>query len=198
MGFDKRIGMSFLQAGLGYGGSCFPKDVLSLIDTAKRLNESPELLETVVKVNQNRLGRFVSRVEKRLGNLQGKRIAVLGLAFKPNTDDLREAKSIEVIQWLLERKAEVVAYDPVAMDNCKQLLPQITYASGPYDAAEGADAILIITEWNEFKLLNLQKIADGMRKKIIFDGRNIYQPERVEKAGIKYICIGRGSACMAD
>lgn len=198
MGFDKRIGMSFLQAGLGYGGSCFPKDVLSLIQTAKRFNESPDIFESIVNVNLNRLPRFLSRIEKRLGSLEGKRVAVLGLAFKPNTDDLREAKSIEIINWLLERKAEVVAYDPVAMDNTRQIFPDITYASGPYEAAGGADALLIVTEWNEFKLLNLSKVASVMRQKVIFDGRNIYQPERVTKAGIEYFSIGRASNSVAD
>jgi UDPglucose 6-dehydrogenase len=191
MGYDKRIGSSFLQAGLGFGGSCFPKDTLSIIQTAKRFGLATDLFEAIIRVNERRVPRFLARIEERLGSVAQKRIAVLGLAFKPNTDDLREAKSLEIIRWLLDHGAQVVAYDPAAVDRARAVFPQIQYAQSAYEAAEGADAVVIVTEWNEFKLLNLDKLGASMRKPILFDGRNIYPPERVAKAGIDYVSIGR-------
>ncbi|MDX2177006.1 MAG: UDP-glucose/GDP-mannose dehydrogenase family protein [Candidatus Sumerlaeia bacterium] len=195
MGADQRIGKEFLQAGLGYGGSCFPKDTLSLIHTAKALGEDFAMLEEVVKTNDRRTKRFVERIVKHFGgSLAGKRIGVLGLAFKPNTDDMRDAKSVEVIKHLHAAGAKVVAYDPIATDNAKPMLPaDIGYEKSAYDAAKGADALVIMTEWNEFKLLNLEKVQDAMGSPVIFDGRNIYPLDRMERTGFEYHSIGRRS-----
>ncbi len=192
MGYDRRIGGDFLSAGLGYGGSCFPKDTLSLIHTAQMFDEDNELLRAVVRVNDRRVPRFCDRIERRLKPLAGRRIGMLGLAFKPNTDDLREARSLEIIRWLLERGAMVRAYDPVAMGGARELIGDLELASHAYEAAEGADALVVVTEWNEFKLLNLERLRDLMRQPIVFDGRNIYSAERMEQCGIEYHGIGRG------
>ncbi|MCX7014984.1 MAG: UDP-glucose/GDP-mannose dehydrogenase family protein [Candidatus Sumerlaeota bacterium] len=191
MGFDKRIGPAFLQAGLGFGGSCFPKDTLSIIQSAKRYGLSADLFEAILRVNKERIPRFLERIQQKLGSVAKKRIAVLGLAFKPNTDDLRDAKSLEILQWLLDQGAEVAAYDPVAMERAKELFPTVRYAQSAYEAADGADAAIVVTEWNEFKLLNLDKLRAAMRQPFLFDGRNIYPPERVRKAGFEYVSIGR-------
>ncbi|MCD6384899.1 UDP-glucose/GDP-mannose dehydrogenase family protein [Candidatus Sumerlaeota bacterium] len=191
MGYDQRIGMHFLQAGLGFGGSCFPKDTLSLIHTARKYGEEFRLLEEVIKINQQRVPRFVERIAQRLNPLNNKTIAVLGLAFKPDTDDLRDAKSVELITLLRERGATIKAYDPVAINNARKILPDIIYCKNSYDAAEGADALVIVTEWNEFKLLNLERLKSVMQQPIIFDGRNIYDPKRIRKMGFEYYSIGR-------
>jgi UDPglucose 6-dehydrogenase len=190
MGYDARIGPHFLQAGLGYGGSCFPKDTLSLLCTAKKFKEDASILEAVIKVNDSRVPRFVDRITEKLKPIKGKVIGILGLAFKPNTDDLRDAKSLDLIRNLLKRKALVKVYDPVAMENCKDALKNVTFCKNAYDVAKGADALVVVTEWNEFKLLNLDKLRQNMRGPYLFDGRNIYTRERVERAGFKYICIG--------
>jgi UDPglucose 6-dehydrogenase len=194
MGYDHRIGDSFLQPGLGYGGSCFPKDTDSLIQTAAKFGVDFKLLRSVVEINQLRVPHFVGIIRRGLGEIKGKTLAVLGLAFKPNTDDMREAKSIELIQRLLDEGANITAYDPVAMENAKKILPQITYCSNPYEAARGADGLVIVTEWREFKLLNLEKIRGLMKSPIIFDGRNIYNPERKRRLGFKYYSIGRDNS----
>jgi UDPglucose 6-dehydrogenase len=191
VGSDARIGQSFLQAGLGYGGSCFPKDVESLVHTSVKFGEEFKLLKTVVEINKNRVPRFISRIRKALKTIKGKNIAIFGLAFKPNTDDLREAKSIEVIRLLLEEGAKIQAYDPIAIENCKKIYPKIKYFNTSYAAADGADAIVVITEWNEFKFLALEKLREVMRQPIIFDGRNILDPKRVKAAGFEYYSIGR-------
>jgi UDPglucose 6-dehydrogenase len=191
MGYDKRIGPEFLQAGLGFGGSCFPKDTLSLRYVARKFGEDSSLLDAVLAINDNRVARLINRIEQRLGGVQGKTFAILGLAFKPNTDDLRDAKSIEIIRQLLEKGGIVQAYDPVAMENAKAILKDVTFCKSAYDAAEGADAVVIVTDWNEFKLLNLEKLREKVRQPVIFDGRNIYQPERVRKYGFEYFSIGR-------
>jgi len=190
MGYDTRIGAHFLGAGLGYGGSCFPKDTLSLLCTAKKLGEDSTLLEAVIDINENRVPRFVKRISARLKPMKGKVIGVLGLAFKPNTDDLRDAKSLEIIKNLLKKKAIVRVYDPIALENAKPLLKGAVFCKNPYDLAKGTDALVVVTEWNEFKLLNLEKLRQSMRGCYLFDGRNIYTRERAERAGFKYICIG--------
>jgi len=192
MGYDNRIGPSFLQAGLGFGGSCFPKDTLSLIHTAKKFGENFSLLEEVVRINEQRVPYLLSLIEEKLGNLQAKVVGILGLSFKPNTDDLRDAKSLELIRELLERKCHVKAYDPVAMERCKKIYPQVEYCENAYKVAEGADVLVIVTDWNEFKQLNLQKIKQLMRGKLIADGRNIYIPQLVRQVGFDYLSIGRG------
>lgn len=191
VGSDSRIGAAFLQPGLGYGGSCFPKDTLALIGTAESLGYDFQLLKSVVEVNARQTPRFLSLMEETLGGLEDKTIAVLGLAFKPNTDDLRDAKSLEIIAALLAGRAQVRAYDPVAMPRAKEIFPQIYYGENAYDAAQGADALVIVTEWNEFKLLNLERIQTAMRGNVVFDGRNIYDPARMARLGFDYYGIGR-------
>ncbi len=192
MGLDPRIGSSFLQAGLGFGGSCFPKDSDSLIQSASNFGCEFRLLKAVMETNRERASRFAELIQKVLGPLEGRTIAVLGLAFKPNTDDMREAKSIEVIQLLHAAGATVKAYDPAATENARRLLPpEVRYGQSSYEAAEGADAVAIVTEWNEFKLLNLERLKQVMRRPLIFDGRNIYEPERLRKLGFEYHSIGR-------
>jgi len=192
MGMDARIGPSFLQAGLGYGGSCFPKDTDSLIHTAAKLDYDFKLLRAVVTINRERSQRFVQIIQNALSPLSDKVIAVLGLAFKPNTDDMRDAKSLEVISDLVKAGATVRAYDPVAVANAKPLLPPgIVYTHSAYEAAEGADGLAIVTEWNEFRFLNMERVKQAMRRPIIFDGRNIYEPERIRRLGFAYHSIGR-------
>ncbi|HZV96400.1 MAG TPA: UDP-glucose/GDP-mannose dehydrogenase family protein [Candidatus Nitrosocosmicus sp.] len=192
MGLDNRIGSAFLQAGLGYGGSCFPKDVDSLIHTAGRLGYDFKLLKSVVEINRERAGRLVEMIRKVLGPMDDKTVAVLGLAFKPNTDDMREAKSVEVIQQLHGAGATVRAYDPVAADNAHPLLPEgVIYSASPYEAAQDADAVVLVTEWNEFKFLNLERLRSVLRRRAIFDGRNIWEPDRMRRLGFEYYSIGR-------
>lgn len=192
MGYDRRIGPEFLQAGLGFGGSCFPKDTLSLRHVARKFGEDSSLLDAVLSINDDRVPRFARRIVERFGgDLAGKTIGVLGLAFKPNTDDMREAKSVELIRMLQDKGAAIRAYDPVAMENAKKLLQGVTFCRSAYEAAEGVDALVIVTDWNEFKLLDLEKLQRKMRQPLIFDGRNIYQPERMRKYGFEYVSIGR-------
>ena len=191
MGLDSRIGTNFLEPGLGYGGSCFPKDVDSFIKTAERFSFPFDILKAVVEVNRQRVPNFVNKMKEVLGGFKGKTVGILGLSFKPNTDDIRDAKSLEIIAKLLEEGASIRAYDPVAMENTRALFPDITYCNNAYNVAEGCDAVTIVTEWREFKFLNLEKIKQVMKKPIIFDGRNIYQPERKKKLGFEYYSIGR-------
>src|SRR6267143_1996020 len=192
MGLDARIGAAFLQAGLGYGGSCFPKDTDSLVHTAATLGYRFDILRAVVDVNAGRAGHFVSMIERALAPLHSRRIAILGLSFKPNTDDMREAKSVEVISRLVELGATVCAYDPVAMTNAQKMLPTVVeYADSPYAAATGADGVALITEWNEFKFLNLERLRTVMRRPLVFDGRNVWEAERMRRLGFEYYSIGR-------
>jgi len=192
MGLDRRIGGAFLQAGLGYGGSCFPKDVDSLIHTAGRLGYDFKLLRSVAEINRERAAHLVETVAKALGPLDDKTVAVLGLAFKPNTDDMREAKSVEVVQLLHAAGARIRAYDPAAMDNAKRLLPaSVTFSDSPYEAAEGAHAVVLVTEWNEFKYLNLERLRGLLKRPVIFDGRNLWEPERMRRLGFEYYSVGR-------
>ncbi len=198
MGMDPRIGGAFLQAGLGYGGSCFPKDTDSLIQTSAALGYDFRMLRSVVDVNRERIARFVSLIQKALDPLDDRVIAVLGLAFKPKTDDMRDARSVEVIARLLAAGARVRAYDPAAMPNAQRVLPAgVEYCPSSYDAAAGADAVVIATEWNEFKLLNLERLREVMRRPLVFDGRNIYEPERMRRLGFEYHSIGRKPAYPA-
>src|SRR6059036_2946616 len=192
MGLDPRIGPAFLQAGLGYGGSCFPKDTDSLVHTAAARGVDFVLLRAAVEINQERASHFVRMIEKALAPLDDKRVAVLGLAFKPNTDDMREAKSIEVVARLVQLGAQVRAYDPVAAENARRVLPAgVVYCDSPYAAATDADAVALVTEWNEFKLLNLERLRAVMRRPIVFDGRNLWEPERMRRLGFEYHSIGR-------
>jgi UDPglucose 6-dehydrogenase len=192
IGLDSRIGLAFLQPGLGYGGSCFPKDVDSLIHTAAHLGYDFKLLRSVVEINKERAAHLADTMRKALGPLDDKTISVLGLAFKPNTDDMREAKSLEVIRLLHASGARVRAYDPVAMDNARALVPEgVTFTESAYAAAEGADAIALITEWNEFRYLNLERLRRLLRRPVVFDGRNLWEPERMRRLGFEYHSIGR-------
>jgi len=192
MGLDPRIGAAFLSAGLGYGGSCFPKDTDSLVHTAATLGYDFAMLRAVVDVNRERAGHFVDLMVKALGPLDGRVVAVLGLAFKPNTDDMREAKSVEVVERLLELGATVRVYDPVAMDHARKTLPDgVQYCESPYEAAGGADAVALVTEWNEFKFLNLERLRGVLRRPAVFDGRNLWEPERMRRLGFEYYSIGR-------
>jgi len=194
MGLDTRIGKQFLKAGIGYGGSCFPKDVRALVKIGEDLGVDLNLLKEVDKVNISRVKKFVDKVKKALWILKGKKIAVLGLAFKPETDDIRNAPSISVIHTLQSEGAQLFLYDPKAMDNMKGVVPEsdkVVYAESPYEAVKDTNALLIITEWDEFRCLDLKKIKELMANPILIDGRNIYAPEEVRKLGFEYYSIGR-------
>ena len=193
IGSDPRIGTHFLYAGCGYGGSCFPKDVKALIKTASDEGQELKVLKAVEAANDHQKHVLIEKVTRRFGeNLAGKHFAVWGLAFKPNTDDMREAKSVEVVTLLHEGGAKIKAYDPVATENARRLLPRgVAYCASPYEAAEKADALALLTEWNEFKFLNLERLRSLMRRPVIFDGRNLYEPERMRRLGFEYHSIGR-------
>lgn len=192
MGLDKRIGPAFLQAGCGYGGFCFPKDLLAFIKIAEELGYDFELLKDVAKINEGQKLAVVRMVKELLWNLKGKTIGVLGLAFKPNTDDMREAPSITIIEALKNEGARIKAYDPVAMDRARMILKDIGYCQDPYEVAEDCDCLAIITEWQEFKELDLLRIKKLLTKPNIVDGRNIYQPDEMKELGFNYRSIGRG------
>jgi UDPglucose 6-dehydrogenase len=192
MGYDKRIGPLFLDAGLGYGGSCFPKDVKALAYMAAEKGRHPQLLYAVMDINNDRRPMAVNRIQEMLGDLAGKTIGLLGLSFKPNTDDMRDAPSIDIANALLAQGAQVRAYDPVAMDVAGPLLPNVEMFSDVYTMAQSCDALLVVTEWNEFKQLDLSRLRGLMSQAIIFDGRNIYDPDVVRRAGFKYRGLGRG------
>jgi len=194
MGMDKRIGPHFLNAGIGFGGSCFPKDVLALAHMAEDAGCPPQLLRATLAINHDARTRFVGKVERALGTLAGATVAVWGLAFKPDTDDLREAPSLEIIRALQARGATVRAHDPVAMDAARPLLPGVTLCADPYEAARGADAVALITDWAEFKGLDLARVSWTLRRPILIDGRNIYDPEAVAALGFTYHGMGVRSA----
>jgi UDPglucose 6-dehydrogenase len=192
IGADKRIGPHFIEAGLGFGGSCFPKDVISLERTATDLGCDMGLLREVIAINKDRVSHFADRILNRFPEMDGRTFGVLGLAFKPNTDDMREAKSVEIIKILLSKGAKVKAYDPVAEENARKLLPEITYCSNAYDVAKNVDGLILVTEWREFRSLDMERIRGLMKTPIIFDGRNFYDPERKRSLGFEYYSIGRG------
>lgn len=191
VGLDKRIGRSFLYPGVGYGGSCFPKDVKALISQSQKIGYDFELLKAVDNINQEARKVFVQKIKNTLKTLKGKTIGILGLSFKPNTDDMREAPSIYTIEELQKEGAHIKAFDPEATNNAKKLLKKVTFCKSAYEAANGADGLVIVTEWNEFKLLDLAKIKDKMKNPVVFDGRNIYDPGKMKKLGFIYIGIGR-------
>jgi UDPglucose 6-dehydrogenase len=192
MGHDKRIGHHHLQPGLGYGGSCFPKDVDSLIQTARKFDYNFSLLQSAADINRERIQRFINNVENVVESIENKTFALLGLSFKPDTDDMREAKSIEVIDQLLKRKGKIRAYDPAAIENAKKIFgKKVYYAKNAYDAAKDADCTILLTEWREFKLLNMERLRDAMKSPVFFDGRNLYSPDRMKKIGFSYYGIGR-------
>ncbi len=193
MGFDPRIGARFLNPGPGFGGSCFPKDVQALCHLARKNGYQLRILEAVLEVNQKQRFLTVEKVEKLCGKLENKTIGILGLSFKPNTSDVRESPALIIVEELINRGAKVKAYDPVALEEFKKAKPNldITYVENPYQAAEGADCLVIITEWNEFRYLDLEKIKSLMKKPCLVDTRNIYEPEQVQKLGFSYIGMGR-------
>jgi len=196
IGLDNRIGTKFLHAGPGFGGSCFPKDTLALIRTAQDSNAPLRLVETAVAVNDQRKRGIVRKVVSACGgDVRGKTVAVLGLTFKPNTDDMREAPSLSIIQALIDLGARVRAHDPEGMDQARTLLDQsVAYAGDPYACAEGAQALVIVTEWNQFRALDLARLARTMSCPIMVDLRNIYQRSEVVKHGFRYINVGEGAA----
>jgi UDPglucose 6-dehydrogenase len=191
MGLDNRIGRKFLHPGPGFGGSCFPKDTYALIQIAEKHDFSFEIVKATVRVNQRQREVMIRKVHRALGDPKGKKVGVLGLAFKPNTDDMRDAPSIDIIRALLKSGAEVRAFDPVAMERAKEVLPEITYCRDTYEAAKGMDALVFVTEWNQFRSLDLAKIKKLMRDPTIIDLRNIYEPAKMRQQGFKYTCVGR-------
>jgi UDPglucose 6-dehydrogenase len=192
IGLDRRIGGKFLHAGPGYGGSCFPKDTAALVRTAEHFGAPLRLIETTVAVNDQRKRAMARKVIAACGgDVRGKRIAILGLTFKPNTDDMREAPSLSVIQTLQDGGASIAAYDPEGMASARSLLPDVAFGEGPYDIAQGADALVIVTEWNAFRSLDFAQLRLAMRTPVLVDLRNIYRRPDVEAHGFVYECVGR-------
>jgi UDPglucose 6-dehydrogenase len=202
MGLDPRIGGRFLKAGIGYGGSCFPKDIKALTKIGEELGVDMSLLKEADRINTDRVRVFVDKIKQALWILKDKKIAVLGLAFKPETDDIREAPSIKVIRDLLQEGALLRLYDPKAVENMKQLYPEepgrLLYFSSPYEAVEKANALLVLTEWDEFAALDLKKVKEAMANPIIVDGRNVFSPEAVKKLGFEYYSIGRKEGVISS
>lgn len=190
VGADARIGPQFLNAGLGWGGSCFPKDVQGLLKTAEKYGYDFGLVKEVIDINDSQTPHFLERIEKRLDGLAGKTIGILGLAFKPNTDDIRDARSLLIIEHLLSKGAIVKAYDPVAKDAVAKVFPDIEYSRTAYEVGEGVDALILITEWNEFRQLDLARLAASMKQPLLFDGRRVYSRANIERKGIEYFTIG--------
>jgi UDPglucose 6-dehydrogenase len=191
MGLDKRIGSHFLDAGIGYGGSCFPKDVKALAAIAEKYEYHPELLNAVMEINRDQRMLAVEKLRECLGTLRGQVIALFGLAFKPNTDDMREAPSIDITRALVKRGATVRGYDPAANGRARAVLPDLECRNNAYAAARGADAVVVVTEWNEFRQLDLSRLKRTMRRPVIVDGRNIYDPDAMRRLGFVYRGIGR-------
>lgn len=192
MGMDKRIGRAFLDAGIGYGGSCFPKDVKALTWMAEVNGCHPQLLRAVMDINRDQRLRVIAKLRELLGTLRGKTIAVWGLAFKPNTDDVREAPALDIIHILQSEGARIRAYDPVAMENARRVTSGVTFCESAYAAAEGADALVLVTEWNEFKQMDMARVAASLKQKILVDGRNVYEPDKMRELGFVYRGVGRG------
>ena len=192
MGLDHRIGAKFLHPGPGYGGSCFPKDTRALLTIAASNNMELEIVKSAVEANEKQKSIMIDKIKNGIGDIKGRTIAVLGLSFKPNTNDMREAPSISIIEKLLKEKARIKAFDPIAMDDAKTIFhAKIKYAKGPYDCVKGADAVIILTEWNEFRNLELLKIKTLMKTPNFFDFRNIYEPQKMKRLGFNYFCVGR-------
>ncbi|MGB8509434.1 MAG: UDP-glucose/GDP-mannose dehydrogenase family protein [Pyrinomonadaceae bacterium] len=191
IGMDNRIGRKFLHPGPGYGGSCFPKDTSALLAVARSFGGEARIVEAVIEVNRRQREEMVPKIERLAGGLEGKTIAVLGLSFKPETDDMRDAPSVDIIGMLIERGAKIRAYDPVAMEAAQKVLPGIEYAADEYAAVEGADALVFMTEWNQFRALDMRRIKELMRAPRIADLRNIYEPASVRELGFDYVGVGR-------
>jgi UDPglucose 6-dehydrogenase len=195
IGADARIGSRFLRAGIGYGGSCFPKDVAAFRSVAEELGYEFDLLTEVERINVNQRQYFLEKVHSQLGSLKGKRIAALGIAFKPGTDDVRESPALDVVRALLEEGCEITAYDPVATESAKKevqgLEKRVKFTVDPYVAAKQADAVLVLTNWDEFAIMDLRKLRSVMRDPVIIDGRNLYSPDEMADLGFTYISMGR-------
>ena len=191
IGMDKRIGSKFLHPGPGFGGSCFPKDTRALSSVARKFDSESLIVDAVIEVNRRQAKAMLAKIQNLVGTLEGKNIAVLGLAFKPETDDMREAPSIGIIRHLIESGAKVRAYDPVAKDEALKILPEVSYADDEYDAVEGADALVFITEWNQFRALDMARVRDLMKTPKVADLRNIYDPEDMRELGFEYVGVGR-------
>jgi len=191
MGMDRRIGGKFLHPGPGFGGSCFPKDTQALVSVARKFDCDSLIVDAVMEVNRRQRQGMVPKIEKLVGELNDKKVAVLGLAFKPETDDMREAPSLDIIRGLVERGVKVHAYDPVAMSEAAKLLPEIEYAEDEYAAVKDADALVFITEWNQFRALDMSRIRDLMKHPRIADLRNLYDPADMRELGFEYIGVGR-------
>ena len=192
MGLDKRIGRAFLDVGLGYGGSCFRKDLKALEHMAATAGCHPQLLRAVMEINADQRKDPVAKLKDVLGDLSGRTIGLLGLAFKPNTDDMRDAPSIDIARMLQQEGAVVKGYDPVSMHVAVKVLAGVTLCEDPYELAVGCDALVIVTEWNEFKQLDLLRVKQSMRKPVVIDGRNVYDPEKMDELGFIYRGVGRG------
>jgi UDPglucose 6-dehydrogenase len=188
---DRRIGSKFLHPGPGFGGSCFPKDTQALASVAREFGRESIIVDAVIEVNRRQRQAMVPKIEKLVGDLKDKTIAILGLAFKPETDDMREAPAIDIIRGLQERGAVVRAYDPVAMTEAAVVLPDVTYREDEYEAVKGADALVFVTEWNQFRALDMRRIRDLMRTPRIADLRNIYDPDDMRELGFEYVGVGR-------
>jgi UDPglucose 6-dehydrogenase len=192
MGLDNRIGPKFLHAGAGYGGSCFPKDTKALISIGDAAGVDMSIVDAAVKANIRQIDWMCSKIKAALPDISGKTIAILGLSFKPNTDDMRDAPSLIIISDLLKQGARIRAYDPVAMENAKKELPGITFCSDAYDACSGADALVIVTEWNQFRNLDMDRVRGLLRAPVFFDLRNVYSAGKMRELGFTYYCVGRG------
>jgi UDPglucose 6-dehydrogenase len=191
MGMDNRIGRKFLHPGPGYGGSCFPKDTRALTTVADQFGVETRIVDAVVEANERQRGAMIPKIERLLGRIDGKQIGVLGLSFKPETNDMRESPAIDIIKVLVEKGARVRAYDPVAMDEARHCLPDIEYATDEYDAIRDSDILVIITEWNQFRALDMEKVRSLLRAPKIADLRNIYEPADMKELGFEYVGVGR-------
>ncbi len=198
MGYDRRIGPAFLDAGLGFGGSCFPKDVKALMRMADDTGQHPQLLQAVMDINSDRRQWVVRQLQNRLGDLEGKRIGLMGLAFKPNTDDVREAASIQLIELLQPLGAQIAAYDPAARETAAAVTQGVDFCQDAYALARDADALVLVTEWNEFRNLDMVRLRDSMRTPILVDGRNLYEPQSLLQLGFDYVGVSRGSAARME
>lgn len=191
LGMDRRIGQKFLHAGPGFGGSCFPKDTAALSMIGRQFSSPTRIVDAVIEVNEKQRESMIPKIEKLAGGLAGKRVAVLGLAFKPETNDMRDAPSVDIIRGLVRRGATVIAYDPIAANEARELLPDIEFGTDEYEAVAGADVLVFVTEWNQFRALDMERIRNSMRTPRIADLRNIYDPTDIREMGFEYVGVGR-------
>ncbi len=191
MGLDNRIGRKFLHPGPGFGGSCFPKDTRALVQVAEQVGCDLRIVKATIEVNERQRQLMIDKIKNKVGDLKGKVIGVLGLSFKPNTDDMREAPSITIISALLKEGATVKAYDPAAMEEAKKILKDVHYCKETYEVAKDADALVFLTEWNQFRSLDLDRLKKLLRHPVVIDLRNIYEPDKMREKGFDYVAVGR-------